>query len=251
MVKVAICFWGLTRSLKHTLNSIEKHIFNVFKQANIEYKIFIHTYEVNSLYNNERAGEFRITLDNNEYKLLKSDHITIDNQDEIKNQIDFLSYRTHRDPWNTNYRTIDNFILAMYSKKQLYKLFETIDDGSFTHFLCLRPDVRYLNDFNLSWISSINENEIYVPCFHYRYWGFNDRMCFTSNKNIFKLYTNVFDYMLKYSKQKPLHSESIHRDLMMSYNIKIIPIPFFFNRIRANGEEKKDVSNVGNKFKFS
>ena len=35
--KVAICFFGLTRSLKHTYPSIEKNIFKVLKQHNISY----------------------------------------------------------------------------------------------------------------------------------------------------------------------------------------------------------------------
>jgi hypothetical protein len=250
-MKIAICFWGLTRSLKHTIHTIQKRIFDVFKNNNIPYKIFIHTYTVNTPYTNKRANEYNIILDNDEYKILNADYISIDNQDIIKKNIDFLSYRTHKDPWNTNYKTVDNFILAMYSKKKLYKLFEDNNDGSFTHFLCLRPDSRYLNDFNISWITSIQNNEIYIPCFCYKYWKFNDRLCLTSNINIFKLYTNIYDYMLDYSKNKPLHSESIHRDIMMINNIKIKTIPFFFNRIRANKKEAIDVwIDENNKFKF-
>ena len=43
-MKVALCFWGLTRSLKYTIYSIQKYILNVLKIHNIEYKIFLHTF---------------------------------------------------------------------------------------------------------------------------------------------------------------------------------------------------------------
>ena len=241
-MKIAICFWGLTRSLKYTIDSINQYILDVLKTNQIEYKIFMHTYILDSTYNNVRAGEKDISLNNYEYKLLTPDYIFIDNQDDVKSQIDFHSYRTHKDPWNTNYQTMDNFILAMYSKKQLLKLFNENNDNTFTHFLMLRPDVKYINSLDIEWLTSIKNNEIYVPCFHYKYWGFNDRMALISNKEIFIKYNSIFDYMLSYSKKKELHSESINLFIMKCMGISINPIPFFFNRVRANGNTSKDVT---------
>ena len=83
-MKVALCFWGLTRSLKYTIYSIKKYILNVLKIHNIEYKIFLHTFVFNSSYYNPRAEEYDIQLDFNEYTLLEPDYLQIDNQDVIK-----------------------------------------------------------------------------------------------------------------------------------------------------------------------
>ena len=43
--RVAICFFGLTRSLKHTIDSINTNIFQPLKNSNIEYDVFLHTYK--------------------------------------------------------------------------------------------------------------------------------------------------------------------------------------------------------------
>ena len=69
-MKIALAFWGLTRSLKYTIESINEKILNILKKHNIEYKIFMHTWTVNSVYNNTRSKEANIKLDNEEYKLL-------------------------------------------------------------------------------------------------------------------------------------------------------------------------------------
>jgi len=249
-MKIAVCFWGLTRSLKYTINSLHENIFDVFKKNNIEYKIFMHTYNVYGKYNNKRSLEHNITLDNNEYKLLEPDYISIDNQEEIKSNINFLKYRTHKDPWDSQYQTHDNFILAMYSKKCLLKLFQDNDDGTYTHFLMIRSDVRYLNNFDIRWLSDIKNNEIYVPIFHFKPFNFNDRMALTNDKRVFTIYNNIYDIMLEYSKKKPLHSETINKVNMDNNNINVIPIKFFFNRVRANGIEGKDVSFINGKFTY-
>jgi hypothetical protein len=86
-MKVAICFWGLTRSLKYTIHSIRAKILKQLDDKNIEYKIFLHTYVFDSAYNNPRANEHNIKLDFDEYKLLNPDYVEIDNQDQIKKQI--------------------------------------------------------------------------------------------------------------------------------------------------------------------
>jgi len=252
-MKVAVCFWGLTRSLKYTIDSINNNIFDILKKNNIEYRVFMHTFSVFEKYSNLRAHEKDIVLDNEEYKLLNPDYISIDNQEKVKSSIDFLQYRTRADPWHNNYETMNNFILAMYSKKQLLKLFLDNDDGAYTHFLMVRPDVEYLNNFDIRWLSNVKNNEIYVPKFgiYGSYGGFNDRMAFTKNKNIFILYNKIFEYCLSYSRRAPLHSESINRFIMNIHRVKTTFIPFYFNRVRANGTTKIDVKVIDGNFVYN
>ena len=238
-MKVAVCFWGLTRSLKYTRDSINEHIFDVLKSNNVEYRIFMHTYLVHDKYNNPRAGEKDIIFNNEEYKCINPDYVALDNQEHVISSINFLQYRTHNDPWHNNYITMDNFILAMYSKKRLLKLFQDNDDKSYTHFLMVRPDVKYLNNFNTNWLTEIKDNEIYIPDFgiYGHYGGFNDRMALMCNNKVFELYNSIYDIMLEYSKKTGLHSESIHRYIMNINKITSVFIPFYFNRVRANGHE--------------
>ena len=55
-MKVALAFFGITRSLKYTYNSILLNIFNVFYKNKIDYDIFIHTYKLEN-YKNIRTKE--------------------------------------------------------------------------------------------------------------------------------------------------------------------------------------------------
>ena len=100
-MKVALCFWGITRSLKYTINSIKKNILQPLKDGNIEYVIFIHTFSFNSDYYNPRANEVNIELDFEEYKLLEPDFIKVEDQDDVKERINIKKFHSLNDPWDT------------------------------------------------------------------------------------------------------------------------------------------------------
>jgi len=237
-MKVALCFWGLTRSLKFTHKSIQDKILNVLKNASINYTIFLHTYKFKSKYYNPRAKEVGLTLDFDDYKLLNANFVQIDDQDEIKKQLNLQQYRYQHDPWNTNYICVDNFICAMYSKKQLGKMVEN-SGQEFDRIIFLRPDVKFLNNFDVSWLSLVNNNNVIIPGFAL-FSEFNDRFCIANCKNA-QIYCNLFDNMLEYSKAHPLHSETFQSFYLRKvYRLSIQYILFFFNRVRSNGHEEYD-----------
>jgi len=237
-MKVALCFWGLTRSLKHTIDSIQTHIMTPLKNANIEYKIFLHTYQFDSEYFNPRAKEEHVQLDFQEYKLLNPDYLQIDNQDEVKARIGLEKYRSQPDPWNTNYITVDNFICAMYSKKRVGEMIKNCGE-TFDAYIFLRPDVKFLNSLSIQYLSLIHGNRVCVPNFHL-FPEFNDRFFICSNANI-HTYTQLFDDMLEYSQHSSLHSERFqYAMLTKKYRLIVVYIPIYFNRIRACGKAMRD-----------
>ena len=231
-MKIALAFWGLTRSLKYTINSINEKILDILKKNNIDYKIFIHTWIINGNYNNARAKEKNIVVDNEEYKLLNPNFVELHDQDEFKNNINFKAFRTHKDPWNTNYETVDNFICAMFSKSRCTKL---INDSKehFDYIIFLRPDVLYKTNFDFNFLKKVDNNNICIPNFAL-FNKFNDRFCI-SNMKTYKLYGDVFSKLFHYSKKYPLHSETFYYNLITGNGIKINYIPFYFTRVRANG----------------
>jgi hypothetical protein len=86
-MKVVIGFYGITRCLKYSIESINKNIFDILKVNNIEYDVYMHTYHLTN-YKNIRTGEVinDNEIDNTEYKLLNPDYIEIDVQEERKNK---------------------------------------------------------------------------------------------------------------------------------------------------------------------
>ena len=236
-MKIAFAFWGITRSLKHTIASIHEKIFSPFKQKKIEYSIFMHTYSLNS-YTNIRTKEQVDNVDNNEHTLLHPNYIQIDEQDKIKEKIQLNWYRSHPDPWNTNYNSVDNFILSMYSKQQVTRMIDNTKI-QYDYIIFLRPDVEYIDEFDLNFLNHITNNSICIPNFHlFSKYYFNDRFCIC-NKQTYKLYGDIFDQLLPLSKSQPLHSETIIGAIMYHHKLQIIRIPFRFLRVRSDGRKEK------------
>jgi len=245
-MKIALGFWGLTRSLKFTIESIKTNIFNVLQTNDISYTTFVHTYEFKSAYVNKWANEVNIKLDFDEYKLLTPDFVKIDDQDLIKKQLNMAQYRTHKDPWHTNYATVDNFILAMYSRYTLGKVIE--ESGQiFDYVIFLRPDVKYLNPLDTTIFKHINNTELCTPNFHLGF-KINDRFFIITFNNLEK-FCGIFNIMRLYSKKKQLHSETFHYDIVVkTMSFTLVYIDLFFQRIRANGaiaaaDKHLDLSN--------
>jgi hypothetical protein len=151
-----------------------------------------------------------------------------------KEKINLLSYRTHPDPWDTNYNSVDNFILAQYSKLRLTKMIEK-NEINYDYILFMRPDCLYINNLPINFFQLVNNSSIVISNFHlYGKIPFNDRFCIT-NINTYKIYGEVFNLLLDISKIQPLHSETILGEVMTNNNLKIILVAFHFCRGRFNG----------------
>ncbi len=238
-MKVAFCFWGLTRSLKYTIENIKEKIFNSFDKQNIEYDIFLHTYFFDGLYNNKTCKD--LVLDFEEYKLLNPDYFKIDNQDIIKKQIDFSLYETpnRSSKIALPHRSHINFILAMYSKLQIVKLINE-SKNKYNYIIFLRPDVKFLNNFNLKWFLLSNEDKILIPNFAHHS-GYNDKF-FIGNHEQGLVYGSAFNYLHEYSRSIRLKPEAFIKyviDKKCRLNNKRTYVKFInlkFQRIRANGK---------------
>ena len=240
-MKIALCFFGITRSLKHTINSIRQNVLEVFERNQIQYDTFMHTYSLTN-YKNNRTKENIDNYDNNEHLLLGPKYLQIDDQDLISKNLNLKQYRTMNDPWKTQYNSVDNFILGQYSKR---KLVDMVDKTGVVYDYCIfiRPDCCYHSEIKMDFLNHVNDNTICIPNFHlYGPYKFNDRFCITNMKT-YKLYGCIFDKLLEISKTDPLHSETIMGKLMTeSYGLNVERIPFIFSRVRVDGKTcKKDV----------
>ena len=230
---IALAFWGLTRSTFYTFESIRKHIFSQLPP----HFVFVHTYSSNEPYLNERANESSSSIAP-DYEHLQPYRVEIDDVDETKLLLDLPRYHSQPDPWKTNYATVDNFVLAMYSKQRVTEM--VAKSGiTFSSVIFLRPDVRYLTSIK-SFLHLVSPNTWVIPSFH-NYNGFNDRFCIASPTN-YRAYGCVLALLLPYSKRKPLHSETFYAEWAKTLRIELVRIPFFFQRVRMSGEtDPKDL----------
>ena len=236
-MQVALGFFGITRSLKFTIDSIKHNIPDSLNELGYDFKIFLHTYALDS-YNNVRTGESTTQMDNDEYKLLNPDYFVIENQDEVKKNLNLEQYRKYPDPWNTQYHSVDNFILAQYSKMKLTKMIKDTKTR-FDYIIFLRPDVEYLNKLEESFFKSVSNSRICIPDFDVKYekswlWKFNDRFAIT-NYNNYRIYGELFHKLLSISKFMSLHSETVMARYLLDNKVYYKHIMFRFRRIRING----------------
>jgi hypothetical protein len=246
---VAFCFFGLIRSLKYTLPSIEKYLFDPLRSKNVKYTIYLHTYNIKGKYTNPRAGEIDIKLNVNKYKLLNPDHSMVEDKDYISEKLNLEQYRSKGNPWGNekgankkNFTTLDNHLLYLWSQRQLVNM---VQQGShkYTHIVFCRPDVLYKTPLNLEWFNT--SNNIYIPKFGLWY-NVNDRFAIGGLKEMI-IYGSRFDEALAYSKKHPLNSEVFLEATLKKHAIHYSLIEFYFIRVRANGKSNPlNISQIRN-----
>ena len=87
MPNIAICYFGMTRSTRYIYNSHNVYLYDILKQNNCSYDIYMHTWKTDK--NIIWEHDCNIPVDYEEYKLLNPTYYSIDNQTEFLNSIDF------------------------------------------------------------------------------------------------------------------------------------------------------------------
>lgn len=229
-MRVALLFWGLTRSLKLTYPNINDKILNYFNKCKIDYKIYMHTYNFEGLHIDKRTGE-RIKLDFDEYKLLNPDYIKIDNQDKIKKEIKIEEYLKMR--YTYVRKTVENLICGLYSLKCVTKMLVDSEE-KYDYIIYLRPDVLFKSSLPLQWFGWVNDNRFLVPLFASCN-GINDRFAILTPKLALK-YGNRLDRIREYYefiKGQRISSERFLHWVMREHKPK--KINYLFKRVRGNG----------------
>lgn len=186
---IAICYFGLTRSTKKVYNTHFENLFDVLKEHNINYEVFMHTWETLDGKQNTRGKNYTKTdIDYNEYKLLKPDHYKIDIQDDFLKSIDFskffyqntynkYKYDKVKGEWKP--KLIKNHLCALESQKRVLKMVNT---NKFDKIMFVRPDVMINKKINVNQILNMKKHTIIIP-FGDNYEGYNDRFAICTWRN--------------------------------------------------------------------
>lgn len=237
---IAFAFWGIPRGFDDTYESIVKFM-DSFKQP---YHVYFHTYQINGLYSNPRNKEYNVKINSAVLLKLRPKKYRIDDQDKISNMLNFKQYYTHGDPWKTGYNSVNNFILALFSKHLVTKMIET-SNQTYKYIIYIRPDCKFSTLYYPNMLNDVSDDTILIPNMNlYGEHYFNDQFAITTNQN-YKIYGNLFHQLYEYSKLKSLHSETFNGEMLLKQNIKWKLIHVSYEIIRCN---KKNV--VKNNFKL-
>jgi hypothetical protein len=234
--KVAILFYGLTRTLGKTINSIKKNLFTPLDDNLIKYDIFMHTYKIDGPYHNIWSREHTDNYNNEDVEaLLNPKYLLFDNQETIINSIDFNEYYsilgydwTGMSDEKKKY-VIKNMCLALYSKKQITLLFdEKIND--YDYAIIVRPDTQFYNKIDINYFNELTCNNIIIPEKEW-YRGCNDRFCI-GKPNIISYCGKLFDELKTYSQNKGIISERFFLDKLNENSITIIKKQIHYENLR-------------------
>jgi hypothetical protein len=235
--RVAILFFGLTRSLRNNYNNLKEKLFDQLTKNNYEYDTFIHTYMLENPYINPWSGEKVENYDNTAYTILKPRHFIVERQSIIEPRLVIPRFYSKLGNWAGCASTpqmykylVRNMVLALYSKRRVVNLFAKYKH-EYDYVIICRPDQQLETEFNASAFKRLGNKNIIIP-FEHSYYGFNDRFC-VAKPNAAIQYGNALKYLYFYSKLKPIVSEVYMRWYLQAIGLKIVFSPLKSKLIRC------------------
>ena len=235
--RVAIIFFGLTRSLKNIYNNLTENLFNELTNNGYNYDIFIHTYSLENPYINPWSGESISNYDNTAYKILNPKYYIIENQNVVEKRLNINSYCSNLSNWKGCANTpemkrylVRNMVLALHSKKMVTQLFKE-HKNEYDYVIITRPDQMLNTKLNTNAFSILNDKNIIIP-YEHSYHGYNDRFCI-AKPNVAIKYGTAFYVLKLYSQIGAVVSEVFMKDYLKSLGLKIIFSPIKTQLIRC------------------
>lgn len=238
MKKIAVCFFGITRSLKFTHQSIKDNVLAPAR-ASGEVKVFAHFFN-QKIVRNRRTHEDS-ELDLNDRSLLPLDFLDIEEPDECLDLYDFDLLKNYGDTRRDGFQSFKNLVHALHSQKRvgLAALSWKPDLVIFA-----RPDLLYhdslgavLNDIEKDNLDNIISPGVTIPDWQHWRGGYNDRFAICAGQAAISAYSQRVDMMHRYciEMREPIHSESLLRYSLNRAGISVSYMPVRASRVRANG----------------
>lgn len=224
-MKIALCFRGIARSLKHTISSIRTNIIEPAKRVG-EVRVFTHLFDQAEI-DNPRSHEHG-PLDRSEHLLLQSDEVRLEAPNDCLALHGFDRLKAYGDPWKNEFTSLKNLVHELHSLREGWTMAE--------HWhpevsLFLRPDLLYESSFEslLREIQTRTRQGLCIPIWQ-GCWGANDRFALATTHEAARTYAMRINHVLDYCSEmnRPLHAEKflLHR---LRYN----KTPIWFTDIQA------------------
>ena len=234
--KIAVCFFGITRSLTFTIQNIVENVIAPAKELG-EVEIFCHFFDQKKI-DNPRSGE-SFALNTKEYELLNADDLLLEKPDAFLLTSKFKEVLTYGDAFGDGHVSTRNLFHQLWSLKCVTNraLAWNPDIAIF-----LRPDLCYHDSFTDTLKKALQAKEpcLYLP--NWQHWGGkNDRFSVAVGKSAIKSYGQRYDSILDYCSENnsPIQSERLLKHTLKSVECNLISLRA--SRVRVNGEVKNEL----------
>lgn len=237
---LAFCFFGITRALRtHTIQSIEKNIFQAAQKQGYAYDVFCHLYKSQTIIN-PRSQEFNLPNDWEAYELLNPKATLIEEMDPIIQTLDMAYFSKNGDGWEDNFKSLQNMLLQWHSIQTVWQMMAahmSLHNAQratpYDVVVFLRPDMEFLNPIDLT-EKSFEPNVIYTLK-EGRFNGSNDRFAMGSAE-VLKIWANRHESAAAFLETgKAMHSESLLTFHLEKHGIEQRLCELQCRRIRING----------------
>jgi hypothetical protein len=233
-MRIAICYWGLTRSTKKVYQTHHDRLFKPLKDAGVAFDVYMHSWRtVAPMVWWTPAPE----PDYEEYKLLTPTHYQIDDQEAYLATLDMAKYfdadlwarvgDSHAGEWVP--QLIRNHLCALESQKRAFAM---IEESDYDFVMFVRPDVEIVTAIDLSWLAapfsillpSINQGE-----------GLNDQFAIVPFKSAAHYARRIDEIAAFRQTEGRIVSEKYVKFIVHKYYEPLGPVttvPFMYNIIR-------------------
>lgn len=230
--RIAICFFGITRSLKTTISGIESNILEPAQRLG-DVTVFSHFFEQAEIYN-PRSGEFG-KMDPDAHNLLPNDWLELEAPDKCLDRWDFGELKSFGDYWEDDFRSLRNLVHQLHS---LHRVTDAALSDNHDLVLFCRPDLHYFDSFESEIHAAQSSRRSCVRLPAWGSWhGLNDRFAIASGKKAINAYGSRIESALGFCRWRnaPLHAESLVQYRLRRKLVSTQFIDIKGARVRSNG----------------
>ena len=210
MKKLAVCIFGLNRSLSITHNSILNNVIEPLKSRFLV-DVFAGINLPKQNFTNIRSNEKDVKIEVDSLSLLPLKKIISFEQEEF----DFINFEQQNvllniaDAYGDQHQSSKNIFRSLFAYQISFNLASTTDD--FDYFLFLRPDLFYIDKFDAERLFTITiSNQKFYATPNWQQWdGLNDRIGFC-DKQAAQILSQRLYHVKEFCETQhlPLHSET-------------------------------------------
>ena len=161
--RIALCFYSLTRSLRLTLPSIERHVLRPLKAGRTSVEIFLHTYNMSRAGCNGCAGSVQLSWEADVAALSAALprgvplRVQVDDQSLLIRRLGSEHAHAFATVWRSDGEAVgveQFYVAALHSLKRVTAMWhDHARHGEPYHLVCmLRPDLVYLDPLPAAWL---------------------------------------------------------------------------------------------------
>lgn len=228
--RIAVCFFGITRSLRYTVASIEQNVLEPTRKTG-EVRVFGHFF-LQSVISNPRSAEHgKLQVD--EYKLLELDWLELEEPDQCLEKHNFDGLKKFGDHWGDDFRSLRNLIHQLHSIDRVTRAAQKWEPEI---VVFVRPDIRY-HDSIERYLKSQRRPTVLLPNWQHWRGGYNDRFSICFSESAAYAWGTRIDLAEDFCRtyHRPLHGELLLRHALRSHDVRVKMLRSKASRVRYDG----------------